>query len=200
MKTFAACLTAFGLWTLTAHGQAEVIVRERAKGVANQNNARQGAQPAAPATAASPAAVPTAPPAASRPTVQQQNIAKLKADLARVRQEGKVTDKSKQGFAKDLLVTAQGSGKPSMTTLASLSEHWLAAVASKDVTAVADEKLVSKVVVLLNSGGLPTRRTQELADESQAALQSAGVSAEAAAKINADLQLIAADVERTRQQ
>ena len=196
MKTFA-CLTAFSLWTLTAHGQAEVIVRERAKGVVNQNNARQGAQPAAPAPA-NPGAPMTAPPVPSRPTIQQQHIAKLKADLARVRQEGKVTDESKKEFARDLLVTAQGSGKPDLTTLTNLAQHWLTAVASRDVTAAADDKLVSKVVVLLNSGGLSATRTQELADESQAALQSAGVSAAAAAKINADLQSVAADIERTR--
>src|SRR5262249_54171182 len=146
----------------------EVLVRERAKNIANQNNAQQGApaQPAQPG----PAAAPMPPPAPRPPSVQQQNLTKLKADLARVRQAGKATDAAKQEFVKDLQAVVQGKGRPSSATLSNLADHLLAEIASGKVPASLDDKVVSKLQVLLNSGGLPASRSKEIAGEAQTAL------------------------------
>jgi hypothetical protein len=201
MKTFAICTLTLGMFTLAAFGQgSDVIARQRAKNLADQNNARQANQtttPAAPATPAKPAPAPgsmVAPPTPAKPNQHQQNISKLRADVAKIHTEHKVTDQSKEEFSRDLLSVAQGSTKPSAASLSRLADALLAALAPASVSTAADEKLVQRLVVLVNSGGLTPTRTQEISDEVQAALQSAGVPAADASKIASDLQLVASDV------
>src|SRR4051812_17000986 len=78
MKTFVLSVFALTLVTLATRGQGSgVILRERAKGMANQNNAQQGAAPSAPQAMPAPAAP-------SNPALNAtlQNIANLQANLA----------------------------------------------------------------------------------------------------------------------
>jgi hypothetical protein len=195
MKAVSVFLISLGMAVGTVMGQADVIARERAKNASNQTNSRQGAQPA---PAPVPAGTPARPAPVNRPTAQQQNIAKLKATLARVHQEAKATDQVKEEFARDLLAAAQGSGKPSKATLTRLTDHLLTALSAKEVSATVDERLIPKMVVLLNSGGLSAKRTSEIAAEARTVLQAAGVSNEAATRIANDLEAVAADVDQTR--
>jgi hypothetical protein len=204
MKTFAICTITLGIFTLAAFGQgSDAIARQRAKNLANQNNNRPvdpatppGATPAMPAKPA-PTPAPgslAAPVTQAKPNQHQQNIAKLKVDVTRIHTEHKVTDQSKQEFSHDLLSVAQGTTKPSPAAISKLADDLLPALAASSVTTAADEKLVQRLVVLVNSGGLSTERTHEISEETQTALQSAGVSPADASKVAGDLQAIAADV------
>ena len=204
MKTFAICTLTLGLFTLATFGQgSEAIARQRAKNLANQNNNRSvdasSPSTSAPAMPAKPAPTPApgslaAPTTPAKPNQHQQNIAKLKVDVARIHTEHKVTDQSKEEFSRDLLSIAQGSTKPSPATLSKLADDLLPALAASSVTTAADDKLVQRLVVVVNSGGLTATRTQEISEETQTALQSAGVSPADASKVASDLQSISADI------
>ena len=190
MKRSLFTLLMLNLCVTAVLAQAE-IVKQRAKGVANVNNPPAGNSSAAPVTSA-PRPAPTATP----PNVQQQRVTKLKADLAGIHQAGKVSPEAKQEFTKDLLALAQGATRPSASSLSALADSLLPAIADQKVSRAIDDRLVQKLVVLINSRGLSSTRTQEIADEAQTALTSAGVSAEDAAKISSALQAIATDVQQ----
>jgi len=195
MKTIVLCATAIASLTLAACAQVEGVIKQRAKDLSDQNNARQGVQPAPPAAPApTPAAVRPAP---VRPSPQQMHIAKLKADIAHSHRAGAATDPFKQEFARDVLAATQSSGRPSTNTLAQLSDHLLNALGAKNVSTSADDAVVSKLVILLNSSSLSLKRTDELAAEVQTALEAAGVPPVDAARIGADLRSVAADVRAT---
>jgi hypothetical protein len=190
MKTFSASIAVLVLLAPAAFGQANIDhIKAQARAVTGQNRTPPG-----PAPAPTPA-YPTPMLAPVKPSVQQQNISRLKADLANVHQDGKATDQSKQAFAKDLMAAVQGSSKPGTNSLARLADSLLPALAPKNVLADADDKLVLKIVIMLNSRGLSSTRLQEIADEAQTALQSAGVPADEAARIAGDLHAVAADIQ-----
>lgn len=176
------------LWNASA--LPETIIKQRARNVGNSGG--NTARPAAPANSSAPArAMPVATPASS----QQQHIAKLKADLAAVRSAGVVSDQAKKDFIRDLLGIASGSNKPSSKSLNAVANTLLPVFTDKKLPTTLSDRLVQKLVVLANSHGLSDARAQEIADEAQAALISAGVSTETATQIATDFRALASDVQ-----
>src|ERR1035437_5415072 len=70
MKTLLATAAVVGLLAPSVFGQAEQIIKQRAKELSNQNNVRQGVAPPTPA-APPPTARPPAPTAAATPPTAQ---------------------------------------------------------------------------------------------------------------------------------
>lgn len=198
MKTLCAALVVFSVVTGQAFAQAEFAVKQRAKQLSNENNARQGVAPSSaspqskapsPSSTAETTAPLTAPP-------QQQSAAMLKADLAAVRAKGQATPELKQQFVKDLFAAVRGSAQPSSSALNKLADSLLTAVATKGFSPTNDTRLVQNIIVALNSAGLSSTRTQEIADEFQASMEKAGVpSGDANATAN-DLKAIATEVQK----
>ncbi len=186
MKYLFLVLTLTLALNFSANAQAQ-IVKQRAKGVANTP------QPANPAAAVG---VPRPAPMATPPNAQQQHIAKLKADLIAIHSAGTVTDQAKLTFARDLLTVAQGAHHPSTNSVAALANSLLPALADRKVPVSVNDRMVQKLVVLMNSHGLSSTRAQEIAGEARTALTSSGVSTEAAAQIASDLQTIAAEIQK----
>src|SRR6185369_15837309 len=121
MKAFTLSVIALGIFTAAAWGQSDVILRERAKGVANQNNPRPGAPPPAPVV--TPAPVPPPNPALNATLL---NIANLQSDLARV----ETNAAAKAQLIANLTAAAQGA-KPSTNSISKLAGDLAAALAGK---------------------------------------------------------------------
>src|SRR6185369_10051172 len=87
-----------------ASGQgADMIIKQHAKELNNQNNVRQGIAP--PTKPAQP------PPSsgATQPPVQSQSLIKLQSDIAAFKADVPVTAAQKQALADDFIAVAQGA-------------------------------------------------------------------------------------------
>ncbi|MBC8094409.1 MAG: hypothetical protein H7Y43_01230 [Akkermansiaceae bacterium] len=186
MKCLFLVLTLVSAAGLSAHAQSQ-IVKERAKGAANTpapGNSTPGAGTTRPLPKATPA------------NAQQQHIARLKADLADVRSSGNVTEQAKRQFARNLMAVAQGTPRPSTNSLTALANSLLPALADRKIPVSAHDRLVEKLVVVMNSRGLSAARANEITEEARTALANSGVAAEAAAQVATDLQTIATEVRK----
>ena len=113
MKRAFVLLGAAMLLAASAFGQADVIIKQRAQEIRDQNNVRQGvAPPSQPAQPMSPPATSTA------PTPVQLSVAKLRVDLTAIKGQAKVTSEQKQQLTRDLIALAHGVNKPSQATAA----------------------------------------------------------------------------------
>ncbi len=196
MKAVFIALAVLGLGAGQVFAQAEVAVKQRAKKLSDDNNAQQGVKPPPAATPRhDTTATTTQSGSALTPPPQQQTATMLKADLAAVRAKGQTTPELKQEFVKHLSVAVRGSAQPSSLALDKFADSLLAAIATKDVSSTNDARLVQNVIVTLNSAGLSSRRTQEIADEVQAALMAAGVPSDAASTAASDLKNIGTEVQ-----
>jgi hypothetical protein len=182
MKAFLVCVAVFSLFSFSACGQAEVIVRERAKSLANQNNTSQGVP--TPARTPTPQAPMPQPNPALNATLQ--NIASLQADLAGL--EGDPA--KKQSLINNLSAAPQGS-RPSKTSVSRLADDLATALAGKKVIPEHQKKLAQYLRAMLNSSHLSPAQQRTILADVPKILQSGGVPAEDAMKIANDLKAIA---------
>jgi hypothetical protein len=189
MKPLIA-LFALGLIARSAFGGPEIIIKQRAKELNNQNNVRQGVTPAQPA--APQAARPAVPTAAA---AQQQNVAKLKADLAKIKAKSQITTEQKQQLTRDLLGVAQGATKPSSAAVAKLANDLSAAMADKTLGAAEQARLVQDLVGVLNGANISPSQTQAIAADVQAIFQANGLARNEAATIANDLKAVAGEIQ-----
>src|SRR2546427_8422965 len=106
MKTSFILAVIASFFTVHSFADPDIIIRERAKELRNQNNVRQGVPPP------TQPAQPTQPNAASTPAPQPQSLVQLQTDLAAIKTDSPVTAQQKQKLAGDLIAAAQGA-KPS---------------------------------------------------------------------------------------
>jgi len=175
------------LVTATAHAGPESLVKQRAKDVRDQNDARQGI-PAAP-----PPAQPAGPQAseASRPTAAKRSAAaKLKSDLTAWQTQKPVKAEARQEFASDLQSAVRGSKSPSTSSLKKFSESLAEALGGKNLGSADLSKLVENINLALNSASLSEERTGEIAAAVQAVLENAGVGGSAATTPVTDLKAV----------
>ena len=171
----------------------DVIIKQRALELRDQNNVRQGvtppSQPALPATA----------PATSTPPspLLQQNLAKVKADLAAITPNSPVKAEQKQQLAKDLLASAQGAGKPSQTTVAPLADSLAAAFAQNALSDADRNRLVSRLAAVLNPAKIQPSQMQAIYADIQAIFQANGMARKDAVKIVDQVKAVAAETQKS---
>jgi hypothetical protein len=117
----------FGLVGQTAFGQGAQadMIKRRAKGLAEQNNARQGVPPPGQAGQPAPAAgnkTPTPATPATPATPQQIATGKIRTALAPLLKTETATPERKQALVKELLAAARGSEKPFGSTVTKLCD------------------------------------------------------------------------------
>jgi hypothetical protein len=169
------------------HGGAENLVKERAKNVRDQNNARQGI-PGTPPPA-------TPPPAAAKPAPAKPTPAtKIKSNLMNWQAGKTISAESKKSFSSDLLAAARGSRKPSSTTLGKFTDSLATALAGKKPGPSELSRLVENINLSLNSAGLSEERKDEVAAAVRADLESAGASPAEAAAAASDLKAVMKDL------
>jgi len=166
-------------------GDPMVMIKEKAKGIANQNNAEQGVPPAYPA-----APPPPATPVAPQLTPQQQALVQLLTDL------GKTKPDESEKIAADLMAVAQGPNKPSWPAINKLAKDLTRALAGKPLTGNPRSRMAVDLQTILNGGNLPAAQMNDVIANVTAILKKAGAEEKAAAAVGDDLRAIAAEIKQ----
>jgi hypothetical protein len=196
LRAFPGILGLVALIGTSAFGQgSEAIIKQHAKDLRDQNNARQGvAPPSQPANAPSPSSPPAAQLSAQTP--QQQAFARLQTDLVAIKGDSTVSPAQTQQIAQDLLAAAQGAGKPSSRSAAKLASDLAAAVAEKNQSPHNLGRLMQDLSALFNNASLSASQTQAVIADVQAIFQKSGTSAAKAAAIADDLKTARAEIQK----
>ena len=195
MKTVLALVGAVMLLAVNIFAQADIIIKQRAKEIRDQNNVRQGITPA---TQPAHPSQPGTPTASTAPTpLLKQNLAKLQADLAAIPANSSVTAVQKQQLTKDLLACAQGASKPSQGTISPLADNLAAAFAQKPLSDTDRGRLVSRLAAVLNPANIQSAQMQAIYADLQAIFQVNGMARKDAVKIVDQVKAVAAETQRS---
>lgn len=199
MKPLSAILLALALTagTLSARAQgSDIIIKQRAQGIRDANNAAQGiAPPSAPPSAA----MPSAPAVPQGPSAEQmQLIDRLGTDLTAIKPGDAPTADQKQQLQTDFLTLAKGVAKPSKELTKKLAEDLAAGLADKNVSTAKQKELAKDINVVVNSVRLSTAQVQIFVTSAQTLLKNASVPDAAVQTITADLNAIIADLQKSR--
>jgi hypothetical protein len=178
MKTFIAASAILFVTAshLFAQGAQAEMVKQKALGVRDANNARQGviANGAAPAPAAPAPAAPAQP--ATMSAAQQKLVDKVHTDFLTIKPGGDVTAEQKQTLQGDMLTLAKGATKPSAELLNHLTASLSAVLSDKNVTVKDPMQLAKSVNVMVNSSNLSASQVQSFLTATQNMLKSSGAS------------------------
>lgn len=177
------------------HAQSDVIIKQRARAIQNQNNAQQGVPPPAQA-APQPGAAPA--PSGSINPDQQKNIDKLGSDLATVSMGAQATTDQKDQLQKDFVVLAKGAAKPSADQMKKLADDLGVALAGKSLPAAKQSDLSKAINVVVNCINLSQAQVQAFISSAQSALKSCGATDTEAQTVAADLKAIATDIQKSK--
>jgi len=195
MKTVLALLGAVILLAVNVFAQADIIIKQRAKEIRDQNNVRQGINPA---TQPAQPSQPGTPTASTTPTpLLKQNLAKLQADLAAIQANSSVTAAQKQQLTKDVLACAQGASKPSVGTISPLADSLAAAFAQKPLSDTDRGRLVSRLAAVLNPANIQSAQMQAIYADIQAIFQANGMARKDAVNIVDQVKAVAAETQRS---
>ena len=141
MKALLTCLLL--VFTLSAFSQgAAIMARERARGLANQNNAQQRAAQGQ----STPQTPPPAPP----------SLPQFRTDLAAIKAGSAVTPELKQKLAGDIMNGAQT--KPSQAAANKLAEDLASAFSTKPLSSATLPRFVQQVDALINPSKFPSAK------------------------------------------
>lgn len=193
MKTILALAVVSGLMLQYTFGQGAqgAAITQRARDMRDQNNAQQGvppkSQPGAPSSGrAAPVAQPPAPKAptpASPAQIQQQNINKLRNDIAAFLVDEKVSQEKIQKFATNLTATARGPRKPSADAIRKLATTIGTQLAGKTLGSAEQLRLAENLDAVVNGAKLSRLQTEAYVADVQKILQGAGVKTDDAAAV-----------------
>lgn len=180
--------------TAGARQGSDIIIKQRAKELRDQNNVQQGvATPAPP--------VPTAAPAASTParplTPQEQNLARLRADLMAIKPDAPATQLRKQQLARDFIAVSQGPAKPSQPAANKLAEDVASALSEKLLAQVTRDRLLQDLNAVLNPAKVSSGQLQDILADIQAIFQANNLERKAAVAIADDAKAIASETQKT---
>jgi hypothetical protein len=178
MKVLLTCLILGSALSAFSQG-ADIMARERAKGLANQNNARQGATPPA-QSSPSPTAPTPAPPPPSLP--------QFRTDLASIKAGSTVTPDQKQKIAADITNGAQT--KPPQAAANKLADDLAAAFSSKPLSSANLARFVQQVDALINPSKFPSAKPEGIYSAIRAAFIDAGLEQKLAGAIVEDLKAL----------
>jgi hypothetical protein len=198
MKMVFAQAGILTLLACSALAGPDVIIRERAKELRDQNNVRQGvAPPSQPAQAAKPATATTAAAPGTTLTPQQANLVRLQTDLASFKADSPVTAAQQQRLANDLSAVAQGPNKPSTLAISKLANSLAAALAQKPLGAPERSRLLQNLNAALNGASLPQSQMQAIAADIQAIFQANGGNRDRAVAVGNDVKAVGVEVQKT---
>lgn len=189
----AALLVALlALACVQVHASSAQIIKQRAKDLRDENNARQGVPPPAntkPGSAA-PSPAPAPAPATVVLTPQQSSLRRLNTAISAIKPGTTLNDSLKQNLARELLGAARGT-KPSSQSVSKLTESLSTALNQKLLAATTSNRLLKNLDAVLNPGAMPAAQLKDVVNDIQALFVSSGVSAEIAAQVAADAATVA---------
>ncbi len=183
MKLRFATMILLALLTNAASAAGIVDIKQKARNVTQQP---------APAAKSAPQPANGAP---ALPEAQQQNIARLQADLAALVTKTQVTSGLPQQFQKDLIGAGQGPAKPGRETISRLAEDLTAALSERKLSATQQARLAKDLHVVLNSAYTPME-AQVHGNEMLTILKTIGVGPTEIQTVTNDLKAIAAELQR----
>lgn len=193
MKTTSALILTAALLTGGLYAGPNELIKQRAKELSNQNNVRQGVAPPVP-----PAKPTSAPVTTTAPSLQQQALARLKADLAAIKANAQVTPAQKAQLARDLIAAAGGPAKPSQASAAKFAEDVSAALAEKPLSDTSRARFVQELDAVLNPAKYPGAKMDAIFTDIQAIFQANGLARKNAVTISDGIKTIAAEAKGMR--
>ena len=187
MKTILLLCSAAGFLAASALAGPEVIIRERAKELRDQNNVRQGVAP--PTEASQPPALPNAPAA---PTLSPA-LVRFQSSLAAIKADNPPTAEQQQKLSQDLLASAQGQ-KPSLASATKLSEDLAQAFTEKPLSSTSCARLTQELDAVLNPGKYPQAKLEGIFADIQAIFQENGLARSRAVAIANDVKKLSEEV------
>lgn len=173
------------------------MIKQKAKNIRDQNNARQGVPP--------PQAPPPPPPAPAAPSgpqgisqAQQQNIDKLSADLSAIKPGAEASADQKQQIAADIQSLSKGVSKPSKESLTKLVNNLSTILSDKSTSLTQQPQLAKSINVVVNSGNLSLGQAQAFIKGALDALKSGGVNEQQLQSIGTDLKSIVTDLQKSK--
>ncbi len=198
MKRLLSTLLALALIQAgsTARAQSDLIIKQRAKNLANANNAAQGAPPAN--SPGAPPAAPAAPPPSPAEQEMKRNLDKLEADLVAIKAGADVPADQKQTLQSDLETLVRGSVKPSNTALSKLTDDLSSALSATNTSSRERGQLAQAVNVVVNSSMTTPAQAESFVVVAETALRSGGVDETGVQTISDDLRAILAEVQKKK--
>ena len=180
----------------TALAQSDMIIKQRAKNLANANNAEQGAPPTS--SPATPPAAPPAPPPSPAEQEIKRNLDKLETDLVAIKSGVDVSDDQKQTLRDDLDTLARASVKPSKTALSKLTDDISAALSATNTSPRERGQLAQAVNVVVNSSMTTPAQAQSFVVVAETSLRSSGVDETGVQTVSDDLKAILTEVQKIK--
>jgi hypothetical protein len=196
MKT-STCLVLLLFSACAAFADPASIIKQRAKDMRDQSNARQGVPPAQPSRSGTASAAPAGTPAPQTGQPQSSSLQKLVADIATIKSRSQVTPDLKQRLAADLMACASGATKPSQESINKLADDLTAAVSGKKISSADQTQLARDINALLNSASISPAEAQSAGRSASDILEISGATKQDAQLVIADLQAIGAELKKT---
>lgn len=173
MKFLILTVTALAVLTAHAWGQGAQAdqIKRRAKDLSNQNNTRQGVPPPAQPQRPPPAGVKpvTAKPASPPP----QSVARLHAALTALKPGSPATAEQKQQLVREIIAACRGA-IPSQLAVHNLVNDLAAALADKGLEPAQQSRLAQNLDAALNSAAMPVSQFEAVVADAQAILEAGG--------------------------
>ena len=163
---------------------SQVIIKQHAKDIRDQNNARQGVTAPQPATPATAPAAPVLSPALSH----------FQTELGAVRPEAPATAEQKKRLSQDLLAGAQVA-KPSLAAATRLTDKLTSALGEKPLSPTNRARLVQELDAVLNPGKYPQAKLDGIYGHILAMFQENGLSRSNATAIVDDVKAISGEIQ-----
>jgi hypothetical protein len=180
-----------------APAQSDMIIKQRAKNLANaNNNPDQEAPPAG--VPATPPPPPPPPPLSPAEQEIKRNLEKLEADLTAIKSGVEVAADQKQTLEADVETLARASVKPSKAALAKLTDDISAALSAGNITMHERGQLAQAVNVVVNSSMTTPDQAQSFVVVAETSLRSSGVDDAGVQTISDDLKAILAEVQKRK--
>jgi len=198
MKRLIICLLVLNVVAGAALSQDDMggaqaeMVRKKALGIRDANNASQGITPAHPQPPPQPV---VAAPHGIDPA-QQQLIDKLQSDLTATAAASAATPAQAQTLQDDMLNLAKGATKPSGEALSKLSGNLVGALGGKGLSLKNPAQLAKALNVVMNTGHLTPAQAQTFVTLAGNSLKASGVSEETAHTITDNLKAIVGELQK----
>jgi hypothetical protein len=193
MKILLLLTVLIGLTTCHVFGQAHII-KQRAKDLNEQNNARQGIAPPPAAAPARPAPVAPRPMVASPEVVKQHDVARLRTSIASIKPGAEILSSTVDQLSRELTTTARGPVKPSPEPVNKLALNLTTALADVSLPAANQLQLAEDLQAILSGSTLTPQQSQSLITSVQATLQRAGVERKVAVAVVNELKTISGEI------
>ena len=175
------------------------IIKQKALGIRDMNNQREGITPAPAAPAPAYAAPAPAPAAPSGPSATQQAlIDRFQVDLTAIKSGTSATADQTVALQNDMGTLAKGANKPTKPELAKLSTDLAAALSEKTISAVEMAQLTKNINIVMNCSVISAAYAQTFASAAQAALRNSGVSDAKVDAVGADLRAVVNEIQKSK--